>query len=86
MDLLEQMLLKRFLFCAFTTWTPSVWKKYPSLQIPTYPNLEKLEQVKLDLIKSPPLVFAGEIRNLKKELKILKFLIFGDRHVTALTG
>ena len=63
------MLLKRFLFCAFTTWTPSVWKKYPSLQIPTYPNLEKLEQVKLDLIKSPPLVFAGEIRNLKKELK-----------------
>lgn len=63
------MQLKNFLTLAFSAWTPSVWQKYPSLQIPTYPNIQKLDTIKQELIKSPPLVFAGEIRNLKKDLK-----------------
>lgn len=62
------MQLKYFLL-GFSAWTPSVWQKYPSLQIPTYPNIEKLDTIKQELITSPPLVFAGEVRNLKKDLK-----------------
>jgi len=54
---------------AFTTWVPSVWKSYPSLQIPNYPNIENLDKVKTELMRCPPLVFAGEIRNLKNDLK-----------------
>ncbi|MCF6322069.1 MAG: 3-deoxy-7-phosphoheptulonate synthase class II [Rhizobiaceae bacterium] len=49
-------------------WSPSSWRSKPILQVPTYPDSKKLEAVE-DKIKSfPPLVFAGEARNLKTQL------------------
>lgn len=49
-------------------WTPQSWREKPSLQIPTYENLQKLKEVE-DVLKTyPPLVFAGEVRALKRKL------------------
>jgi len=49
-------------------WTPSTWRDLPILQVPTYPDADKLKAVEEQLRTSPPLVFAGEARNLKKAL------------------
>ena len=49
-------------------WTPSSWSEKPSLQQPTYPDLEALKRVEQELSSYPPLVFAGEARSLKKQL------------------
>lgn len=49
-------------------WTPENWRSKPIVQVPTYPDQAKVEEVEGRLRKSPPLVFAGEARNLKKEL------------------
>ena len=49
-------------------WSPESWKQYPSLQIPEYPDVAKLEEVKSRIRASPPLVFGGEIRALRKTL------------------
>ena len=49
-------------------WTPSSWREKPILQQPTYPDMEVLKRVEQELSAYPPLVFAGEARNLKKQL------------------
>src|SRR5215469_13136373 len=49
-------------------WTLDSWRKKPVVQLPTYPDLEALSQVERQLASFPPLVFAGEARNLKKAL------------------
>ncbi len=49
-------------------WTPSSWRTKPVLQMPTYENKEDLKRVERELSKMPPLVFAGEARNLQKRL------------------
>ena len=49
-------------------WTPSSWREKPILQQPTYPDMEALKRVEQELSAYPPLVFAGEARNLKKQL------------------
>ncbi|MBP5778541.1 MAG: 3-deoxy-7-phosphoheptulonate synthase, partial [Campylobacter sp.] len=49
-------------------WNNTSWQNYNILQQPVYPNLEQLQGVKDKLYKLPPLVFAGEVRNLKKAL------------------
>lgn len=49
-------------------WTKNSWKNYPIKQQPTYPNQEKMNRVLTRLEKLPPLVFAGEVRNLQKSL------------------
>jgi 3-deoxy-7-phosphoheptulonate synthase len=49
-------------------WNPSSWREKPILQQPAYPDLELLKQVEKTLKNYPPLVFAGEARNLKKQL------------------
>ncbi|GAB6074048.1 class II 3-deoxy-7-phosphoheptulonate synthase [Nautilia lithotrophica] len=50
------------------TWTKESWRSKPIKQQPTYEDLEKLKQVEKELSKYPPLVFAGEVRNLKNKL------------------
>ena len=50
------------------SWDINSWQNYNILQQPTYPNLGELQDTKEKLKKMPPLVFAGEVRNLKKEL------------------
>lgn len=49
-------------------WTKNSWKNYPVKQQPTYPNEQELDRVLSKLEKLPPLVFAGEVRNLQKAL------------------
>ena len=49
-------------------WTPDSWRKKPVLQVPEYPDPKALADVEQQLASFPPLVFAGEARNLKKAL------------------
>ncbi|HAD24684.1 MAG TPA: 3-deoxy-7-phosphoheptulonate synthase class II, partial [Alphaproteobacteria bacterium] len=49
-------------------WTPQSWRNKPIVQVPTYPDQNGLEQAEAQLRTFPPLVFAGEARNLKQEL------------------
>src|SRR3954469_8460547 len=49
-------------------WTPDSWRGKPIVQVPQYPDAAKLGAVKARLASFPPLVFAGEARNLKKSL------------------
>ena len=50
-------------------WTPAGWRAKPAKHIPTdYPDPEALARVESQLRTYPPLVFAGEARNLKAQL------------------
>ena len=49
-------------------WTPSTWRDLPIQQVPFYPDAEAVRDVEAQLRRSPPLVFAGEARNLKRSL------------------
>jgi len=49
-------------------WTPDSWRARPVLQVPGYPDAKALAEVEAQLATFPPLVFAGEARNLKKAL------------------
>ena len=50
------------------TWQPTSWRDYPILQVPTYPDQSKVDEVEAVLAKKPPLVFAGEVQNLRQQL------------------
>ena len=49
-------------------WTPHSWRARPAVQMPNYPDPQALADVEAQLRAHPPLVFAGEARNLKDEL------------------
>src|SRR2546429_7092325 len=49
-------------------WTPDSWRAKPVQQMPQYPDAKALADVEAQLSTFPPLVFAGEARNLKKSL------------------
>src|SRR6476659_1070829 len=49
-------------------WTPDSWRTRPAQQLPEYPDAKALADVEAQLATFPPLVFAGEARNLKKAL------------------
>jgi 3-deoxy-7-phosphoheptulonate synthase len=49
-------------------WTPASWRARPAAQMPDYPDAAALAQVEAQLSRYPPLVFAGEARNLQKKL------------------
>src|SRR5664279_965637 len=49
-------------------WTPDSWRKKPIEQVPDYPDRQALADTEKQLATFPPLVFAGEARNLKKQL------------------
>ena len=50
------------------TWQPDSWRNYPILQVPEYPDSDKLDVVESKLAAMPPLVFAGEAQSLKSKL------------------
>jgi len=50
------------------SWTPSSWRNFPIKQQPTYQDQELLEKTEEELSSYPPLIFAGEARNLKEKL------------------
>src|SRR5436190_8908556 len=49
-------------------WTPDSWRGKSIVQVPEYPDAAKLAAVEVKLASFPPLVFAGEARNLKRSL------------------
>ncbi len=51
-----------------STWTPQSWREKPISQVPHYPDAAALEAAETQLRKFPPLVFAGEARELKAHL------------------
>ena len=61
-------------------WTPDSWRKKPVAQVPDYPDKAALAEVEKQLATFPPLVFAGEARNLKRQLARV---CAGDAFLTA---
>jgi 3-deoxy-7-phosphoheptulonate synthase len=51
-----------------SSWTPDSWRALPIEQSPVYPDLNALKAVEAELASFPPLVFAGEARELTQEL------------------
>lgn len=49
-------------------WDPNIWRKYPAKQMPQYKSNQEVENIETELRQLPPLVFAGEVRDLKKQL------------------
>ena len=52
-------------------WSPDSWRAKPIVQMPDYPDAKALGEVEAQLATFPPLVFAGEARNLKKALALV---------------
>jgi len=50
------------------TWAPATWRSRPTSQQPDWPDEAHLERVQKQLAAQPPLVFAGEARQLTAEL------------------
>ena len=50
------------------SWTPKSWREFPIKQVPAYQDAKQLADVEARLASFPPLVFAGEARNLKAQL------------------
>lgn len=51
-----------------TTWTPASWREKTARQLPDYPDMAALAAAENELSGLPPLVFAGEARQLQAEL------------------
>src|SRR6185312_3793561 len=49
-------------------WAPDSWRSKPIVQVPDYQAAKALHDVEERLSTFPPLVFAGEARELKKQL------------------
>ena len=49
-------------------WQTDSWRNFTAKHIPEYPDQEHLSEVEKTLGNFPPLVFAGEVRSLKKSL------------------
>src|SRR3569833_4237395 len=51
-----------------STWSPTSWRQKPISQVPAYPDEAKLTATEKQLATFPPLVFAGEARELTSQL------------------
>jgi len=52
-------------------WSPDSWRSRPIEQVPVYPDRTALTDVEKQLATFPPLVFAGEARELKAKLALV---------------
>ncbi len=50
------------------TWSPESWRRAEARQVPTWPDAGKARAVEDELRNYPPLVFAGEARDLRAKL------------------
>lgn len=50
------------------TWNPGSWRSFDAKHQPAWPDADELEQVEKVLATYPPLVFAGECRDLQSKL------------------
>ncbi len=53
---------------AAASWTPTIWRNYPRVQQPEWPDDAEFDGVIKTLGEWPPLVFAGEARSLTAQL------------------
>jgi len=51
-----------------TQWQPDSWRNFPILQQPSYSDAAKLKEVEQQIHGYPPLVFAAETRELRRQL------------------
>ncbi|MHB1015298.1 MAG: 3-deoxy-7-phosphoheptulonate synthase, partial [Desulfurivibrionaceae bacterium] len=51
-------------------WSKTSWQKFTALQQPNWPDKNEFAETVQTISKLPPLVFAGEIRTLKKQLAL----------------
>src|SRR5262245_62460565 len=51
-----------------SVWSPSSWRSHPALHQPEWPSEERAESAREKLATLPPLVFAGEARQLSSAL------------------
>jgi 3-deoxy-7-phosphoheptulonate synthase len=51
-----------------SSWAPDSWTRAEARQMPTYPDMAALDAATDQLASFPPLVFAGEARNLTADL------------------
>ena len=51
-----------------SVWSPSSWRSHPALHQPEWPSEERAEAARAKLAGVPPLVFAGEARQLRGAL------------------
>ena len=49
-------------------WSVNSWRNFEAKHLPDYPDAQKLEDTEKQLRSYPPLVFAGEARDLKRNL------------------
>jgi 3-deoxy-7-phosphoheptulonate synthase len=50
------------------TWDKTAWRRHERVQMPDYPDAGALATVEAELRRMPPLVFAGEVRQLRDDL------------------
>jgi 3-deoxy-7-phosphoheptulonate synthase len=51
-----------------TRWAPDSWRQLEAQQQPNYPDRQQLQNAVDTISRMPPLVFAGECRNLQERL------------------
>ena len=51
-----------------STWSPSSWRDFEALQQPEWPDPARVAEVRRRLHTQPPLVFAGEARQVRGAL------------------
>ena len=51
-----------------SSWTPDSWRSKPIQQQPQYESLGELGQALGTIRSYPPLVFVGEVENLRRQL------------------
>ena len=49
-------------------WSPDSWRAFPVHQQPQWPDMGEMERVVKELGERPPLIFAGEARQLQRHL------------------
>ena len=50
------------------SWSPESWKKLKAAQQPDSGKADEYSKILSEISKYPPLVFAGEVRELKQQL------------------
>jgi 3-deoxy-7-phosphoheptulonate synthase len=65
---LARVVSNRHAFDVTASWTPASWRSHAAAQQPLWPDEAELERVLKQLATQPPLVFAGECRQLSDHL------------------
>ena len=56
-------------------WTPESWRRHEARQLPVYRDQAALAATEAELKSYPPLVFAGEARELTLQLAVVMVII-----------